>query len=196
VNKSDLKVKPPTLLDVPRMIPRNIGKMVTWDIVKIESTITYSGTGNVETNYSWTQNLNPQYNSWLSLFDQYAIPMVTVEFDSLTPPGQTYASPRIYTALDFDSTNNISTIAAIEEYDTCEVLVLAPEKRTMRSIRPCTKAAVSSGGGGTPQVQGPVWCDSAVNNVYHYGIRSIVQFYNAGSVAVTQTLYMCYRNHI
>lgn len=196
MNSSDLRVKPPTLLDVPRSIPRNIGRMIAWDIVKLESQISSGSAGLVETNYSWTVNLNPQYSSWLTLFDQYSIPMVTVEFDSLTPPGQTYSSPRLFTALDFDNTTNISTIAAIEEYDTCEVLTLSPEKRAMRSIRPCTKMAVSSGGGGTPGVSGPIWCDSGVNNVYHYGIRSFVNFYNAGSVAVTQTIYTAYRNHI
>jgi hypothetical protein len=196
VNRSDLRVKPPTLFDVPKSVPRNIAAMVTWDIVKVNSTISNGSSGLVETNFAFTVNQNPQYASWLGLFDQYAIPLVSIEFDSLTPPGQTYSPPVLYTALDFDNTSNISTIAAIEEYDTCEYLTLAPEKRHLRSVRPCTKLAAASGGGGTPGVSGPIWCDSGVNNVYHYGIRSIAQFSNAGSINVTTTLRMCYRNHI
>jgi hypothetical protein len=196
LNRADLAIKPPSRTNVPRSIPRSVGSAVTWDIVKIDSLITSSGSGLVETNFSFTITQNPQYASWFTLFDQYSIPMATVEFDSLTPTSQSYASVRIYTALDFDNTGAISTVPAIEEYDSCEVLTLAPEKRLMRSVRPSCKGTVSAGGGGSPEVTGPVWCDSGVNNVYFYGIRSIANFYNAGSIAVTQTLYMCFRNHI
>jgi len=196
LRSSDLQIRPPSRKNVPQHIPRNLGSAITWDIVKIESQITNSGSGLVEVNFAFTVTQNPQYSSWLTLFDQYCIPFATIEFDSLTPPGQSYSPPRIYTALDFDNTSNISSVAAIEEYDSCEVLTLSPEKRLMRSVRPSCKGAVSAGGGGSPEVTGPVWCDSGVNNVYFYGIRSITNFANAGAVAVTQTLYCCFRNHI
>lgn len=198
VNQSDLRLKPPNAFNVPKSIPRNIGRMVTWDVYKTQFNITSGSSGLSETNYSFQANNNPQSSTWFSLFDQYCIPMVSIEFDSLTPPGQTYSSPVLYTALDFDNVSNISTIAAIEEYDSCEVIVLAPEKRTIRSVRPCTKGAILNGGGSTVigQVQGPVWLDSGQAGIAHFGIRSMVNFSNAGAVQVIQTMYVAYRNHI
>jgi len=196
-NRQDLLVKPPDPRNVPKRIPRNIGTMVTWDVFKQQSTISSGSAGLVETNYTFVITLNPQYNTWLTLFDQYCIPQVSIEFDSLTPPGQTYSSPVLYTALDFDNANNISTVAAIEEYDTCEAIVMAPEKRHLRSIRPCAKGQVGGTGGGiVAEILGPVWLDSGQNSVTHYGIRTITSFVNAGAVNVTLTMYCAYRNHI
>jgi hypothetical protein len=171
--------------------------MITWDVFKQDSLIQSSSSGLVETNYTFLQSLNPQGGSWLNIFDQYCIPQVSLEFDSLTPPGQTYSSPVLYTALDFDSANNISTVAAIEEYDSCETVVMAPEKRHLRSVRPAAKGAVFNGSS-SPNVEvlGPIWIDSASAIIQHYGIRTIVNFFNAGSVRVTLTQWTAYRNHI
>jgi hypothetical protein len=196
-NAADLNIRPPSYTNVPRSIPRNVGRMVTWDIFKTDVQIVSGSAGIVETNFSFVITQNPQYGSWLTLFDQYCIPQVSIEFDSLTPPGQTYSSPVLYTALDFDNASTITNISAIEEYDSCEFMVMAPEKRHLRSVRPSTKGAVlTSGTSTTAAVSGPVWCDSGNNNVTHYGIRSLVQFYNAGSIKATITMYNAYRNHI
>lgn len=198
-NHADLLIKPPDPRNVPRRIPRNIGKMVTWDIFKQNMTIANSGSGLVETNYSFYVTLNPQYATWLTLFDQYCIPQASIEFDSLTPPGQTYSSPVLYTALDFDNASLINTVAAIEEYDSCEVIVMAPEKRHLRSVRPCAKGVtVNTSGSGTSvsELLGPIWIDSASTATVHYGIRSLCNFFNAGSVNVTLTMYTAFRNHI
>jgi hypothetical protein len=197
VNSGDLRLKPPSDLNVPMNIPRNIPNMVVWDSVKIAGLISQGGAGLVEQNFIFTITLHPQYASWLTLFDQYCIVQATVEFDSVTPPGQTYSSPQIYTAIDFDSAANIGTVSAIGDFASSESIVLAPEKRHMRSVRPCCKATIQSSG--TSAVNAGVtrqWIDSTATTVQHYGIRSICTFVGAGAYSFTQTIYFAFRNQI
>jgi len=196
-NSGDLRIKPPEMSDVPRSIPRNIASLICWDTVKIDSAISASGNQNVEQNFTFTVTLHPQYSSWLSLFDQYCIVQATVEFDSLTPPGQTYSSPQLYTALDFDNSTALGSVASLEDYSSCETVVMAPEKRHMRSVRPSVKGVVSTTGGSNGAgVIGPSWVDSGVNNVVFFGIRSIAAFTNAGAIRTTQTIVFAFRNQI
>jgi hypothetical protein len=196
-NYADLKVKPPINTNVPKHIPKNVGRMVSWDVFKTQQQISWTGSAVTETNFQFTLSMNPQASTWASLFDQYSIPQVSIEFDSLTPPGQTTSSPVLYTALDFDNSSAISTVAAIEEYDSCEVIVMAPEKRHLRSVRPSVKTGVlASGSLSAASTSGPVWVDCGNTSVAFFGIRSIVSSFGTGSMLVTITMYNCYRNHI
>jgi hypothetical protein len=198
VNASDLLIRPPTMSNVPKQIPRSIPSRLVWDLYKYDAPIISPGAGLVEANFSFVLSTNPQFNLWTQLFDQYCIPLVSVEFDSITPPGQSYSSPVVYTALDFDNAGGISSISAIEQFSSCEKVVLSPEKRFVRSVRPAAKVGISTSGGTiqTAVVAGPVWCDSSNNGVIHYGIRSITSFANAGAVSCTVTMYNAFRNQI
>lgn len=196
-NRSDLRIRPPTTSNVPSTIPRNIPGMLAWDTVKIQSQVNSGGSGLVEANFIFTITLHPQYSQWLALFDQYCIVQATVEFDSLTPPGQTYSSPQLYTAIDFDNAANLGSIAAFGDFGSSESVVMAPEKRHMRSVKPCFKATLQTSGASAHNAGvGRGWIDSAANDIQHYGIRSIGQFAGAGSYNVVQTIYFAFRNQI
>jgi len=197
LNQSDLRVKPLSLTNVPKSIPRNVTSQVVWDVVKLDGAITSSNTALVETNFSYALSNHPQVSSWTSLFDQWALPFFSVEFDSKIPPGFQYTPPTLYTALDFDSGSNIGTISALEDYGSCEAVAMEPGFRVLRSVRPSCKGVVGSGTG-SPQavLSGPVWCDSSYTNIPHYGIRSILGQSTAAVVGTTVTLWFCFRNTI
>jgi len=197
-NASDLRVRPPTNRNVPTTIPRNIQSIIVWDSVKIESQIAASATSIIEQNFIFTITLHPQYASYLAIYDQYSIPMVSIEFDSQCPPGSGFAPPALHTALDFDNATALGSVQSLEDFATAEYMVMQPGSRHLRSIRPSCKGVTSTTGGtATSSVAGPLWIDSAVNNVPFYGIRSIL---NTGSptvsVLVTQTIWFCFRNQI
>jgi hypothetical protein len=197
LNSTDLKVKPLSITSVPTKIPRNISSQVVWDVVKLDGTVNSSLTGISEANFGFALSNHPQASNWTSLFDQWAIPYASIEFDSRTPPGATFSPPLIYTALDFDGMNNLGSVQAIEDYGSCEAIVLQPQVRFIRSVRPSPKMAVGSSTG-TPQatVSGPVWLDCAFTNVPHYGIRSIINISPSAMAfaGTTLTIYFCFRN--
>lgn len=198
VNFGDLRVKPPSMSNVPTSVPRNIQRQVVWDVVKIQST--YSLTASlIETNFIFQLNQNPQYTSWTSIFDQYSIPLVTIEFDSTVPAGDSNASPILYTALDFDNATNLGSVSAITGYDTCESVVMTPQMRHMRSIRPSPKVVAQQSGGGNAQsvTSGPLWVDSSNPSLNFYGIRSIAtSTVPAFIFNVVLTAYYCFRGRV
>jgi hypothetical protein len=197
-NGADLTVKPPNPFNVPKRVPRNVAALVAWDTVKFDTGITLSTSAVVETNYSFNLTMHPQYTSWTTLFDQWSIPQVSITFQSQMSPGSTTGPTTFHTALDFDNTTAINTVAAIEDYATCNSVVMQPQSRFTRSVRPTTKAYSTSGGSGTVAlITGPQWVDCAVPGVPFYGIRSIAQA--AGSdyvIMTTTTIWFCFRNQI
>jgi len=195
-NRSDLAVKPPSQFNVPKRIPRNVASLIAWDSVKINSSNTFSASAILEQNFAFTMSQHPQSSSWLTLFDQYSIPQVTVEWDSTLPPGSTTASPMIYTCLDFDSINNLGSIQRIEDFTTSEAHAMTPQHRFMRSVRPSTKDLVQTSTGNSPVgVAGTIWVDSAEPTAQFFGIRSILGI-GVGSVNITTTIWFCFRNQI
>jgi len=197
LNGEDLKVRPLSMTSVPKSIPRNVTSQVVWDVVKLDGVLTASATAVVENNFSYSLAQHPQASIWTQLFDQWALPFFSIEFDSLTTPGDQTTVPTLYTALDFDSANTINTIANIEDFGSSEASVMQPSVRVLRSVRPSTKNAVASSTS-TPQavLGGPVWIDSSFTTIPHYGIRSMLSISSALQVKTTSTLYFCFRNSI
>jgi hypothetical protein len=199
-NRSDLAVRPPDLRSVPRSVPRHVASLVTWDTCKFDTTIVVSTSSVVETNFSFQLAQNPQSGSWTNLFDQYTVVQASVSFRSEYPGGGTFSPPLLYTALDFDNTASISTIAAIEDYSTCEIKTISPGATVTRTVRPCCKAGIAASNGGTVYSAGceRVWIDSgSANNVNFYGIRSIVsQCGSAFVILATTTVWYAFRNQI
>lgn len=195
-NKSDLLVKPPSFLNVPKSIPRNIQGQVVWDTVKINFSITSTG-GLVETGFVASLAQHPQASTWAALFDQWSVPQFSVEFDSLLPPGSTTAPLTLYTALDFDSIGNVGSVAAIEDFSTCEVTAMQPQSRVVRSVRPSNKESVqlTNSTAALAAANGPIWMDSAAPLGQFLGIRSLLTG-TAGAIQVIQTNYYCFRNQI
>lgn len=195
-NRSDLAIRPPSQFNVPKKVPRNVAAVIAWDSVKINSSNTFSTSAILEQNFSFSMSQHPQASSWLTLFDQYSIPQVTIEWDSTLPPGSTTSSPMLYTALDFDSVNNIGTIQRLEDFTSSEAHPMNPQHRFMRSVRPSTKDLVQTATGNSPAgVSGTIWVDSGEPTALFFGIRSILGI-GTGSVNITITIWYCFRNQI
>jgi hypothetical protein len=196
VNSSDLRIRPPSNRNVPRSVPRNVAAMMAWDTVKINGSNTFSGSAILEQNYSFSMSQHPQSSSWLTLFDQYTIPQVTIEWDSTLAPGATTTSPMLYTALDFDNVTNLGTIQRLEDYTTSEAHPMNPQHRFSRSVRPVPKMLISTSSGNSPAgIVGPSWVDSGEPTAPFFGIRSILGI-GAGSFNTTITIWYCFRNQI
>lgn len=192
-SKADLKVRPPSATNVPSSVPRSIPNQVVWDVVKIDGTTVNQTSAPTEFNFNAYLSLHPQASSWQALFDQWTIPQMSVSYQSMTPPGLTTAPPRLYTALDFDNTNVIGTITAIEDYSTSACLELQPQSKTVRSIRPCTKPVNI----GTTAGVARMWIDSGTPGANFYGIRSIMSASGAQvTVSTTFTIWFAFRNQI
>lgn len=193
--RSDVLVVPPSQTNVPQKIPRSIPGVIAWDSVKVDSLLTSSSTGIVETNFAFTLSQHPQASSWASLYDQYCIVQATVVFDSALAPGSTATPPRLFTALDFDNNTSLGSISALEDFATSEVINMEPGVKHMRSIRPCNKGSVSGGSVAVPQ---RTWVDCGTTTVPHYCIRSIIGQTAVASLAisVTQVIVYAFRNQI
>jgi len=195
---SDLAVNPPSQR-IPRGVPKQVSNQVVWDVVKVDSIINALSTGVVETNYSFSlQTIHPQAAQWIALFDQWCIPQVEIQFRSEQAPGASSSPAQLYTALDFDSVGNISTVAAIEDFATCHVKSMFPQSTERRAIRPCNK--VSAQQISAANVNGAMdraWCDSAAGSTQWLGIRSIVgTTTTAYSISVTVNVWFAFRNQI
>jgi hypothetical protein len=194
-NRGDLSVRPPQLTNVPRGVPRNVASLWAWDTVKFDTSITLSTTAVTETNFSFNLTQHPQQTSWTALFDQWTIPQVSVAFMSGLPPGSTGGPSVLHTALDFDNITNISTVAAIEDFSTCNSVAMQPQTRFVRSVRPSCRTYNSAGT--VALVVGPSWVDSAVPSTTFFGIRSIAGTSgNVYAIQCTVTIWFCFRNQI
>lgn len=183
LNKRDLKIKPPSTR-IPSSVPRNFMSSVTYDLVKVRSTSTTSTSTVVENNFAFALNNHPQYSSWATLFDQWCIPMASVSFYNPQAPGSTSSEIELHTAIDFDNSTSIGTLAAIDAYDTCQVVILGPGNKSShtRSVKPCLKSNAGAQNNAALLRQ---WCDCATPGTSWYGIRSIV---NSTTTAMTFTL--------
>jgi len=194
--RSDLALKPPTTLNVPKSVPVNVAQAIVWDTLKIDSVITATTGGVTETNFVFQMNQHPQSSSWLALFDQYCIAQVSIEFDAAVPNGSTAIPVRLYTAIDFDNAGNISTVQAIEDFSSCEVTPIVAGFRHLRTVRPCVKNTTQGSGSNSQSTVTRQWIDSGSPDVQHFGVRSIVPASATAVVNVTQTVWYAFRNHI
>jgi len=194
VNRADLAIRPPAL-KIPTRVPRNLANMITWDIVNYRSTITTNVGSVTETNYSWTLTNDPQNGAWTQLYDQWCIVEACVSFLSNEAPSGTGSVAELHTALDFDNTSTLSTLAAIDVYGSLQVDNLVFNKKVVRSCKPCIKLATTAG---NASVMGRQWCDSGANSTPWFGIRSM---FASGATAVNTitvetTLIFAFRNSI
>jgi hypothetical protein len=194
-NSADLQVKPPSLFNVPSRIPRNLQKQVVWDVIKINAQVNFPTTGGLaEFNSSFALSSHPQVTNWQALYDQFSIPQASVEFDSLLPPGSTANPGILYIALDFDSTASVGSIAAIEDFSTCEVVPMTAQMRHLRSVHPTVRSTTSSGNN---LINKSMWIDTAAPTTLFFGIRALVnQIPTAYTINVTTTIWFCFRNQI
>jgi len=195
VRKSDLLLAPQNMHRVPSSIPRNFARQIVWDVTKTDTILTTSTAGNVETNFTAAFSNHTQVTQWAALFDQYCIVQLAVSFLSTEPPGSLNQLPVLYTAIDFDNGNNLSTIAAIEAFESCTVDVLGPAKTVTRICRPCYAGNAGSVNAATIE-RGWIDTASGFQAISHFGIRSLMAATATGSSAVraTVTIWFAFRS--
>lgn len=190
---SDLQVRPPNARSVPSNVPRQVSNLLAWDVVKLRSTVNTSTTALTENNFSMALSQHPQASSWSVLFDQWCIPMFSLTIYSTQAPGASGTIPELHTALDFDNTTNLNSLATIDDFSTAQVDTLVLNKSVTRSIRPCMKPFVN----GSLNALDRMWCDSNTSAVPWFGLRSIIsQTTAAVPIVFEQTAWFAFRNQI
>lgn len=197
MNGADLKVRPP-VGRVPSSVPRAVSNQIVWDVVSYDNNLTASASGAVvENNFNFALSYHPQAASWAALFDQWCIPQASVTYQSQLSPGSTTNPCVLYTALDFDSTNNLGQVTAIEDFSTCETAVMNPQTSVIRSIHPCNKATIQTTAGTALSGVQRNWCDSAQPTSFWVGIRTITAGgSSAMNINAKVTVWFAFRNQI
>lgn len=194
MNSADLVVKPPSMLNVPNSVPRNLQNQVVFDIVKVTSVVNLSTSAISENNYVFSLTSHPQSSNWAVLFDQWTIPQASVTFTSEMPPGNTGTPAVLTTALDFDNNTSLGSVAQLQDFSSARVLVLEPGASVTRSIRPAIKPTLN---GVSNSGVARSWVDSAQPAINFLCIRSIATTaQTVYSVNVTVTIWYAFRNSI
>jgi hypothetical protein len=196
VVKTDVSLRP--LSGVFRAtIPRTLSNQIVWLRSSYQQVATTSTSTFIENNFAPTASggFMPQYASWLALFDQYYLHSFTVTIANNSPEGGTAAIPQVYTAIDFDSSSNLGSLAAISAYSSCNVSTIAPGNSVTRFCQPCVATTL-----GSTALSGVArtWVDSAYNAINFYAIRSIVNNTASATVQldITFTMNWAFRNTI
>lgn len=191
-NKSDLSARPSSNFKVPNRVPRNIRNRIVWFTAKIDLSDITGSTSIAETNYGFAFNQVQNYATWAALFDQYCIVQVSITWESCVPPGSTGTLGVLHTALDFDNTTNVGSLAIIDSYETSQTDVMVPGKMVTRSCRPCLKGDSNAV---TSVTVLRSWLDMAQTGLNHFGIRSILGICTNNTVLrVILTYWVALRN--
>lgn len=168
----DQKVFPTTVTAV--RAPSSMGRTVqVSQIIHGGIALTFSVV-NVYGQLVFNVDLLPQWNTFASLYDQYRIERVEVQFRPVATISTNQAStvniPMIATAIDYTSRNLPTTFGQVEEYETC--MIAAGTTNFVRAFRPRAltmvyRSAVSTGYG---LVAPGTWLDVAYGDIPHYGL--------------------------
>jgi len=130
-------------------------------------------------------------------FDQYTIDRVMVTFSTRTAASASGTYGDLYTALDYDNSNLIGSVAAMQAYSTIKQHLQNPTKALTREVFPQVSSAIYNNGvtfGYSPM---RLWVDASNTTVPFYGLRSMVA--NASFVytmEITLTFILAFRNTI
>jgi len=198
VVRGDLLLAPSQPTQVPQRVPRQFARQIVWDTFKVDSTISLTLATNVETNFAFIITASPQLASWVALYDQYFIAQVAVSFANLEAPGALTSLPVLHSAVDFDNTTALGSLAAIETFESHLVDVLSPGKTVTRMCRPCVQSQVVPGAG-VGIANSRFWLATVNTNVSWYGIRSWFEG-TAGATATvihtTVTYWVAWRSGV
>jgi len=196
VRAGDLMLVPnnPTL--VPKRVPRAFARQVVWDTFKSDFTLSTSSGGVTETNFQFLQTDSPQSSQFLALYSQFTIVQCAVSFSSTEAPGATSTLPVLHTAVDFNTTASLGTVAALSVYESHVVDTLSPGKIVTRMCHPCCLSLLQVSSG-TPTGAVRSWVSSNAPSTPFYGIRSIMESTSAVlTVHGTKTYWIAYRSGI
>jgi len=190
INKSDLSIKPPSAR-IPTNVPQQIANALFWDVTNVRSSMAYTA-GITETNFAFSLASHPKVANLQAIFDQWTIPLVSVTWMNMYPPGAAVNLPELHTAIDFDGIATLGSIAALDQYDSVVVTPMADGKKYTRSVRPANVSTLTGGSGNVPGT----WCDVATPSVNFNGIRSIINVTSAiatGAVVIEYTCWFAFR---
>jgi len=109
------------------------------------------------------------YDSFTSCFDQYRVIQVNVKLQT-GPPSVASSSNFIYTVLDYDDANTMSSASAYLGYKTLKTTPLGTFDERTLTPRVAMSAYQSTSFSGYANM-GRVWIDSASPNVNYYGLK-------------------------
>jgi hypothetical protein len=173
--RDDVTAKPKNWL-LTETVPRNYLSMPFW------TQQSYLGRYDVAANTAFAEDnfffmlVNfPSSSTLAACFDQYCIESVVI---SATPQIDTQGFATmgyLLTALDFDSTVNLGSLTAIQQFSTCLQTELASGQSIQRAVRPTVAPAIYNVGSAGFSAYGVarMWIDSSNTNCPHYGYRSV-----------------------
>lgn len=171
--------------------PRNFLTLPHWLQSTFDTTLTLSTSGAVVENaQGFTLAQFPDVAAIAALYDQYCIYAVSsraVIEPSLSTGVANAAYGIIATALDFDSSGNVTSLGAIERFSTVIISELIPGKSYERFVKPCVASVMGGSNSVTPVGLGTCrsWLNNALTSTPHFGIRHLtVNNTSATSVVV------------
>jgi len=180
-------------------LPKQITTQIHWFTADFTSTANLSASVVTENNNSIALSTLPGSFSSLvtQLFDQLAIYCVYAR-TSINATFGTTATLRYFTALDYDNTGNIGSVAAIQNYSTVVESSIVDTQE--RYFEPCNAPALYSGSGTLFGSFGQMrmWVDSASPGTPHYGHRCIVDVLlgGTGTLITEFSVVVCARNSV
>jgi len=184
--------------------PKNFLTMPHWIQNTWDTSLTVSGVGSVVENaQGFLLSTFPAASSIAALFDQYCIYSVMsrafLDLSSVTTGIATYGI--LASALDFDSSGTVGSLAAIERFGSCQISELVPGKSYERFVKP-TVAGVTGSSNSTSSTGVDIerrWINSNSPNVPHFGIRYLTngnQSLQAPTLRLFFTAVIGMRNNI
>jgi hypothetical protein len=199
-DSSDLIAKPRSWV-LTQKPPKNFLTLPHWLQATWDTSLTVSAAGAVVENaQGFTLAQFPDAAAVAALFDQYCIYSVssraTLELSAASGVANSGYGV-IASALDFDSSGTVSSLANIEKYGSCQIAELVPGKSYERFVHPVL-VDVTGGSNNTSPTgtsMSRAWVNSNYQSVPHFGIRymtannqsgtgPIVRFFFTGVIGV------------
>lgn len=155
----------------PRNYAGQIYRVCQW---ASETTVSQAAVSPSFAAFNFQLSTMPQHATFSSLFDQYRITRVSIQFRPMftampLQPSLTVSVPLIYTVVDYDDSSTPTAIADLREYQNCNVHEY--ESFTHEFTPHIAMAAYSSGGFTSYANQTMQWLDIASPSVQHYGLK-------------------------
>jgi len=182
----DLSRRPPNFT-ANQTPPRTLRNQLYW--VQESRTIQLLGpSGLYENNYSFQLSDLSNASHLTALFDQYFIHSVLAIWTF--GPSSSSSTAQLYTAIDYDSTAAVGTVAAIQQFQSVLMSVVNPMLSVQRLIRPTVQSQLyNNASGSSPAGVTRVWVDCDFNDVEHYGLRSIFENFATNQTAQLELVY-------
>lgn len=175
----------PKIRDVTRMIsPKD--KIYTIARTSIETPIVASTTVPVVNSIAYNLSALPNSSEFTALFDRFRIIQVTTTF---IPTSLTQVSAPLYTVIDYDDANNLSSASDAIQYETC--MISQGASLVERTLTPKIALNAYNGAfGAFAQGTSRTWVDVASPGTQYYGLKYYLPA--SGGANASWTVNTCY----